>query len=327
MKNILSLFSRKKKKSTSSVGVALCSDGLAVALASVGNRPQEPAQIEQVKYVSCGVNERHSTLKQLLAEMNIGTTPCIAVMPRGSYNLIQTELPTVPAEELRDAVRWQLRDLLDFPVEEAVIETISFSVTTKGSPLAFAIATQRAEVQAIVNCIGEQPNLVLHAIDIPELSLRSILNHVEGNEQGLALLNLWGTTGMVAIIRKDELCMARQVSIGLNGLLEAADPDPQAEVDISAAQQELLDEAILDIQRSLDFYESNVARSPVCKVLIAPLRTPLPGLVEYLDTYLNPEVSFLDLNHLLSQKQRTDQLNPCMLPAIGAALRGIETLP
>jgi len=256
-------------------------------------------------------------------------------MPRGSYNLMQTELPSVPAEELQDAVRWQIRDLLDFPADDAVIETIEFDDTANGQPLSFAVAAQRSKVQELVGAVRDGAGLDLRAIDIPELSLRVLLKEVEGSEQGLALLILWQNAGLVVITRGEELCMARKVGVGLEALLNAADPEPDAGVDISMAQQELLDETILDIQRSLDFYESNVARRPVRKVLIAPLEAPLPGLVEYLDTYLNPEVGFLDLNRMFEHahpregdnEEGSEQRSPCVLPAISAAMRAFEMLP
>jgi len=256
-------------------------------------------------------------------------------MPRGSYNLMQTELPSVPTEELQDAVRWQIRDLLDFPADDAVIETIEFDDTANGQPLSFAVAAQRSKVQELVGAVRDGADLDLRAIDIPELSLRALLKEVEGSEQGSARLVLWQNSGLVVITRGEELCMARKVGVGLEALLNAADSEPDAGVDISMAQQELLDEAILDIQRSLDFYESNVARRPVRKVLIAPLEAPLPGLVEYLDTYLNPEVGFLDLNQMLEHthpregdsEHGMEQISPCVLPAISAAMRAFEMLP
>jgi MSHA biogenesis protein MshI len=248
---------------------------------------------------------------------------------------MQTELPAVPADELHEAVRWQIRDLLDFPPDEAVIETIKFEDTANGQPLSFAVAAQRHRIQSMVDAVRDEGGLNLRAIDIPELSLRALLHQVEGSEQGIALLILWPTEGMVVITRGEDLCMARKVGIGLEALINAAEPQEETGVEISMAQQELLDEAILDIQRSLDFYESNVSRRPVRKVFIAPLDYPLPGLVEYLDTYLNPEVSFLDLNQILDQAyprvensdHGVEQINPCVLPAIGAALRAFEMLP
>ena len=39
------------------------------------------------------------------------------VMPLGSYNLLQIEAPKVPPEELRSAVRWRVKDLIDFPID------------------------------------------------------------------------------------------------------------------------------------------------------------------------------------------------------------------
>lgn len=312
--------------------MALCSDGVAVALLSKNPHGESTPCLEYAAHACCSTEDYATTLKQMISGFDLDGAACVAIMPRGSYNLMQTELPAVPADELHEAVRWQIRDLLDFPAAEAVIETIQFDDTANGQPLSFAIAAQRQKIRELVKVVRDTAALDLHAIDIPELSLRTLLREVDGNEQGLALLLLWGTAGLVVITRGEELCMARKVGIGTDALLNAADPDPEAGVDISMAQQELLDEAILDIQRSLDFYESNVARRPVRKVLIAPLGMPLPGLVEYLDTYLNPEVGFLDLEQILEHKHANDdnkehgneQITTAVLPAISAAMRALE---
>ncbi|MFW6387097.1 MAG: hypothetical protein ACOC0G_00310 [Thermodesulfobacteriota bacterium] len=330
----LNILSRRKKEQRC-VGAALCPDGMAIAVLSRSSEDDVSPVLEHAAQVCCSPDACGTTLKQMVAGLNLGNAPCVGVMPRGSYNLMQTELPAVPADELHDAVRWQIRDLLDFPPDEAVIETIEFEDTANGRPLSFAVAAQRHRIQSLVNTVRDEGGLNLRAVDIPELSLRALLHQVEGSEQGIALLILWPTEGMVVIIRGEDLCMARKVGIGLEALINAAEPQEETGVDISMAQQNLLDDAILDIQRSLDFYESNVSRRPVRKVLIAPLDFPLPGLVEYLDTYLNPEVSFLDLNQILDQAypraensdHGVEQINPCVLPAIGAALRAFEMLP
>lgn len=327
----LNFLSRRNKKQHY-VGVALCPDGLGIAVLSKDSSGRDLLVLEHAAHVNCDAQDYHTHLKQMVADLDLASAACIAVMPRGSYSLIQTELPAVPANELQDAVRWQIRDLLEFPAADAVIETIQFDDTANGRSLSFAIAAQRHKVQEVVDVVHDSAGLNLRAIDIPELSLRALLRAVEGSEQGLALLILWKTTGLVAITRGDELCMARKVDIGIDALLNAADPAPESGVEISMAQQELLDEAILNIQRSLDFYESNVARRPVRKVLIAPLGVSLPGLVEYLDTYLNPAVAFLDLSQILQHKpahehhaeQTFSQITPCVLPAVSAAMRALE---
>jgi MSHA biogenesis protein MshI len=330
----LNILSRRKKEQRC-VGAALCPDGMAIAVLSRSSEYGVSPVLEHAAQVCCSTDACGTTLKQMVARLNLENAPCVGVMPRGSYNLMQTELPAVPADELHEAVRWQIRDLLDFPPDEAVIETIAFEDTANGQPLSFAVAAKRERIENLVQIVRDEGGLDLRAIDIPELSLRALLHQMEGSEQGIALLILWPTEGMVVITRGEDLCMARKVGIGLEALINAAEPQEETGVEISMAQQELLDEAILDIQRSLDFYESNVSRRPVRKVFIAPLDYPLPGLVEYLNTYLNPEVSFLDLNHVLDQAyprvensdHGVEQINPCVLPAIGAALRAFEMLP
>lgn len=334
IKEAILKFISRRKKNQRCIGVYLCPDGLAIGILSKNAQGMSTPILEHATRVCCNSNEYGKTLKQMVVGLNLDGAPCVAVMPRGSYSLLQTELPSVPADELHEAVRWQIRDLLEFPADEAIIETIQFGDTANGQPFSFAVAAQRPQVQDLVKIVRDDAGLDLQAIDIPELSLRTLLSEVEGSDQGLALLLLWETAGLVVIIRDNELYMARKVGIGIDALLDAADPEPEAGVEISMAQQELLDEAILDIQRSLDFYESNVARRPVRKVLIAPLVLPLPGLVEYLDTYLNPEVGFLDLNQILELKHPRDdnsahgneQITPGMLPAISAAMRAFEML-
>lgn len=309
--------------------MAISPEGVAAAYAIPTTDPgnEQGCSIQQMKFVACGANEQGTVTKELAAEFNAEAIPCIAVMPRGSYNLLQTDLPAVPADELHEAVRWQVRDLLDFSAEEAVIETIAFEGAANGQPLSFAIAAQTSAVKHMVSCVRDQAGLELRAIDIPELSLRHVLKHIPGSDQGLALLSLWEEGAMVVITRDDTLCMARKVGVGLNSLYAAASPEEQEGIDISASQQNLLDNAVLDLQRSLDYYESHVARNPVRQVLIAPLPQPIPGLSEYLGTYLNPDVGFIDLDNLLAPELREMQRSPYLVPAIGAALRGLEAQP
>ncbi|MDZ7748253.1 MAG: hypothetical protein U5K43_04970 [Halofilum sp. (in: g-proteobacteria)] len=41
----------------------------------------------------------------------------------GEYQLLQIEAPPVPAAEMRRAASWRVRELIDFPVDQAVVDT------------------------------------------------------------------------------------------------------------------------------------------------------------------------------------------------------------
>ncbi len=241
-------------------------------------------------------------------------------MARGSYNLIQIDPPDVPEGEFREAVRWQIKDLLDFPAEQAVVDTFSASAS-QSQELSFAVAASQERVWQVVHALRDA-DLDIAAIDIPELALRSLVSLLPDDDRGLALLSLWKDSGLITIVRNGELCMARRINLGVQELVAAADPATEVDgVEISEAQQNILDAVILEIQRSLDYYESSVSRQSVSTVYIAPLSDPIPGLQSYLDSYLAPEIQPLQLAQLLEDCTLPDsELSHC-LSAIGAALR------
>nr|WP_320049040.1 hypothetical protein [uncultured Desulfuromonas sp.] len=270
--------------------------------------------------VACSESEKKEALCKLVETHQLAQSRAVAVMERGSYNLIQIDPPDVPEAEFREAVRWQIKDLLDFPAEKAVVDTFSSS-GSQNQTLSFAVAASEERVWHVVNALREA-DLDIGAIDIPELALRSLVSLLPDDGRGLALLSLWRDNGLITITREGELCMARRINLGVQELVAAADPSEEVDgVDISEAQQNILDAVILEIQRSLDYYESSVSRQPVSTVYIAPLAHPVPGLQEYLDTYLAPEIRPLHMHELLEDCSLSDEELSHCLSAIGAALR------
>ncbi len=184
----------------------------------------------------------------------------------------------------------------------------------------FAVAAAQENIRYVVD-VMQQANLAVKVIDIPELALRNVLDRSFESERGVALLSLWRDSGLVTIVRNGELCMARRINLGVQELVTAADVEDVDGVEISQAQQNILDSVVLEIQRSLDYYESSVSRQPVSAVLLAPLTDPVPGLQSYLDSYLTPDVQQLDLGSWLGNSSVVTAQQSRCLAAIGAALR------
>jgi len=270
--------------------------------------------------VYCPAGQTSEALHKLVEKHDLAHSRTVAVMARGSYNLIQIDPPDVPEGEFREAVRWQIKDLLDFPAEQAVVDTFS-SEASENQTLSFAVAASQEQVWQMVHTLRDA-ELDTGAIDIPELALRSLMSLLPDDGRGLALLSLWRDSGLITIVRNGELCMARRINLGVQELVAAADPAGEIDgVEISEAQQNILDAVILEIQRSLDYYESSVSRQSVSTVYIAPLSDPIPGLQSYLDSYLAPEIKPLQVGDLLADCTMPDtELSHC-LSAIGAALR------
>lgn len=299
------------------VGVTFFSDG--VALVQLESSADGVVQLKVACSVECPGTEHARVLSELVSQYQLQGVPCAAVMARGTYNLIQVDKPAVPDNELRDAVRWQIKDLLDFPAEQAVIDIFS-GYGTGAQATTFTVAAAENKVRYVVDALRSAA-LDIKAIDIPEMALRNILAKSAENERGVALLTLWRDNGLITIVRGGELCMARRINLGIKELVAASDEAHIDGVEISEAQQNILDGMVLEIQRSLDYYESSVSRQAVSALLIAPSVEPIPGLLSYLDSYLAPEVRDLDLSHWLGGESMTVKEHSRCLSAIGAALR------
>ena len=50
---------------------------------------------------------------------------------------------------------------------------------------------------------------------------------------------------------------------------------------IAPEQQQAMDAIVLEVQRSLDYYESHFGQPPINSLVIAPLQQNVPGLVDY----------------------------------------------
>lgn len=301
------------------VGVTFFSDG--VALAHIEDDDGAALQLRQATSVDCAAGGHGAELARMVQRFGLQGCACVAVMARGSYSLVQVEVPAVPEEEQVDAVRWQIKDLLDFPAEEAVIEMLPAPAASSGN-MAFTVAAAQKKVRYVVDAVTEA-GLDLKAIDIPELVLRNVLMCTDEQERGVALLTLWEDSGLITIVRDGELCMARRINLGVEKLVSAGENGHVDGVELTAAQQEVLDAIVLEIQRSLDYYESGVSRQPVARVYVAPLVVPVSGLLDYLAAYLAPPVANFELGRYLDDAALGDdneQRARC-LAAVGAAMR------
>jgi MSHA biogenesis protein MshI len=168
------------------------------------------------------------------------------------YQIYQVEKPNVEASELAEAARWKLKDLLDYAPEDAVVDVFEFpegALKGRGT-LLNVVACRKAMVQEGVKLIAES-GLTLDSIDIAELALRNIaLECAEYEDQPVALLYLRHRFGMMVLVRSGMLYVSRRFDFSLDAL-----KDP-------AHQESVIQQLGLEVQRSLDYFESQMGQVP-----------------------------------------------------------------
>jgi MSHA biogenesis protein MshI len=261
-------------------------------------------------------------LTRVLGDLQLGRTPVSAVMGAGDYQIVQVEAPEVPAAELRQATRWKLRDQFDFPIESASIDLFDVPATSRRgrARMLFAVAAHGNAVNNIGSAVS-RATPGFDVIDIPELCQRNITSLLPQDQKGVALLLLREQFAQLVLTRNGLLYLTRRIELGQRAAnryeVVGAEPD-------SAAADATIDASALalELQRSLDYYESHFDQTAIGDLVIAPGGTRASTLATALSNETGLRVSTLSLGDCLDIADGIsvpDGWLSCM--AIGAALR------
>lgn len=240
---------------------------------------------------------------------------CTTLLASGAYQMLQLDAPVVPPEELREAVRWQLKDLVEFAVDTASVDVLTLPVgQMPGRPQSIIAVAASEQAVAPRMKLFDKARLNLCAIDIPEMAQRNVAALFEDEGRGLALLSLDENGGLLTFTYRGELCVARRIEL-TSQQLAAAD---------SARRTQMYERIGLELQRSLDNFERLYNMISVSKVVVGPCPFA-PGLVEYLHDYVYIPVQTADLTTVIDcddiPEIRNVALQAERLSVIGAALR------
>ena len=265
------------------------------------------------------------TLKNMVDTHRMAKQSASLVVAPLSHSLLLIEAPDVPPAELKAAVRWRIKDLIDFHIDDAVIDV--FEVPDKGAPgrakLMYAVAARAADIRDSIDLL-EGVGLEIDIIDIPELALRNIACMLPEDVQGVAMLYFGEENGVMTLTRQGSLYLSRNLDVGQAHM--RPNPDDSAE-EREERLHRVLDHVGLEIQRSLDYYESHFGQGAISNVAIAPMESNVPGMIPYLSGHLSIAVRLFDLNALIDiAEPMNDSAQACSLLAIGAALRHEQKL-
>ena len=258
-------------------------------------------------------------LRKIADDYGLERLTCVSTMELDSYNLLMVEAPDVQPDELRAAIRWRIKDLIDFHIDDAVVDVFEVP-DTKGAAgrnkMMYAVVSRTETVKSKIDQLLDA-DINLAVIDIPELALRNIASLLPEDVGGVAMVYMGQEKGLITITRQSTLFLSRRIGKGLNALPESFMHSNEEEV-----IRDWLDSIIVEVQRSLDYYESHFSNSQVSSIVITPLPRQLSGVTEYISEQLGIPARILDVNTLIDVPESLDQRlqTDCIL-AIGAALR------
>ncbi|HEX6708456.1 MAG TPA: agglutinin biogenesis protein MshI [Albitalea sp.] len=274
-----------------------------IALAHVLREPGGRPRLALLESVARERGSDADALARLRRSAGLQRYRCTTLMEPGAYQVVQVNAPAVPADELASALRWAVKDSLDFPAEQAIVDVLQVPSegAVAGRPsLAFAVAARREKVAERVQAF-QRAGVRLKVIDIAEAAQRNVAALFEQPGRGLAMLVLHDSGGLLSFTRDGELYAARHIDIVPDALAADADAERRA-----AAFERIG----LEVQRSLDNFDRQFSQVALQRVVVAST-LGTHALVNFLAQNLYLPVEAADLSTVMDS---------AAFPAFGADL-------
>ena len=295
------------KKLRSDGRAAVVIDGSSLHVASVTRARGERPSVTGLQTFSIPDDGLDGAALRQSMNRNDMRLPATTLLDPSEYQLLLVEAPDVRPDELRSAVRWRIKDLISFHIDDAVIDVFEIPDQRQQhrNRMMYAVAAKSSAVQERAAAL-ENAGLAVTVVDIPEMALRNLAMLSPAEKNGVALLHLEEERGVITISRQGTLFLTRHWEIGLRQVREASDASA-------------LDGILLEVQRSLDYYDSHFPHGMVAEVMLTPESYRIEGLTDFLGQHVTQPIRELRLGDLL--EGCGDVTTSGELLSVGAALR------
>ena len=272
-------------------------DWLAVGIAAQGIHV---AQINldgaMPRVLRCEYHEGEVTAAALeKACRGAGKHDCTTLLAPGEYQMLMVDAPNVPAGELKTAIRWKIKDSLNYHIDDATVDVLQIPASKYGADRAqsmYAIAASNTTIQQRIE-LFEQAKIKLDVIDVPEMAQRNIAALFEQEGRALVVLTFDDDGGLLTITAGGELYMSRRLEISAGQLQDANE----------SLRQQYRGRVELELQRSLDYFDRQYNNLPVSRVLVSvPKSNTLQGqsdLVSALASAVDVKTESLDIAQVM----------------------------
>ena len=290
------------------IGIEFLPAGVAIAQVHTGKKLS--GQLLSSDFLpAIGQQAQARALQQWVHSKDLQKRNCVCLMSRDDFNIHQVEKPKVDDAELISAVTWRIKDLIGYDVGSVVVDFYPMPISHKNNTQHLSVITaEDSTVAAYVECI-KSSGLKLVAIDVPSLVGSNFKKVQQSTGQTLAILSLTEFSGYLNIFHDTDLYVSRDFKIGTSKLSQ-----------VTADDEWTYDSLLLEIQRSMDYFESYYGLGSVSKLLLFPKIPATEKLTTYLQNLITFDIDFVTEN----DPEASNALELHCFHAYGAALRGIK---
>jgi MSHA biogenesis protein MshI len=260
-------------------------------------------KVNWVKQDSLPIENWQTALKTYVENNNLANTQCNIAFSISKYQLLQLDRPAVEDAELNQALQWAVKEQL-FSDDELVIDYFDPPAAASNIKKLNVVAISKRDVIEVRDGVLKA-GLALNIIGIEELA---ICNLVAPSDDAVITLKQ-EESGQLSlnIVKRNQLFFSRR----LRGYENLANFSPEE------LKMGVVDNLSLEIQRSMDYFESQLRQAPVKKVYLSLDTNHQDTLAEFIK-----EVIFVSVEKFIPNvAKNTDMpIAPSSLASLGAAI-------
>ncbi|MEP4891235.1 MAG: MSHA biogenesis protein MshI [Aliiglaciecola sp.] len=263
-----------------SVGLEFGDDSIQVSVLT-----DEMQNITWVKQHLLPIHDWQKHLQHYVSQESLTNTPCHVILSPSHYQIQQVEKPQVSDSELAQALVWSVKDLMPNQ-DDIVVDYFELPVQSAGENKVNVVALPKNTVEELTDGIVHT-GLELKSISILELIMADL---VESDDDAiLTLVQESGQEICLNIIKKGQVYFSRRLR-GYENLPTFSEEELQMGVG---------DNLSVEIQRSMDYFESQLRQAPVKKILLAIESPHLEKLAQMMQqlTFMTVEPMHIDVTH------------------------------
>ncbi|WP_158965619.1 MSHA biogenesis protein MshI [Paraglaciecola sp. L3A3] len=266
-------------------------------------------QLIWVKQHSLSKENWQHQLKHYVEQNKLQSTKCNVVLSISKYQIMHLDRPAVDDSELVQALQWSVKENLPGD-EDLVVDYFDPPTSSSGIKQVNVVAVTKSEICSIRDGILEAA-LVLEKICIEELSICNLIPFSE--DAAIVLKQEQGGQLSLNIIKQSKLFFSRR----LNGY------ENLGSLSAEELSMGIVDNLGLEVQRSMDYFESQLRQAPVKKLYLVLDSTHQDVIADLIKDLVY--VSVVPFEPEI-QKEQDLSLNPKSFTSLAAALASDKVL-
>lgn len=308
VRNFFTPFFSKRVKESTTHACALTITDSEVSLLHV-NYTQNRYEVhiaEKIRFAD-DKDSLHLVLAGVVQRNDLETIPTTWLLEPDDYQLFLIESMPVHPDEFRDALQWRLRSLLNYPIEDSIVDYFMLPANkiTPQHPMIAAIAAKRVQLQKTIEILKKcQVNLL--KIDVPEIAMHNLTATLETDEKSTAFIYFYPHIAILNITREKTIYFTRRINLSSDNILDKKN----------------IEDLSLDILRYFDYFQSQWRFPSPTRVFIGTKMGNTQELIQAFSDYVLAKTEAFSIEPLILNKSLVSKVNNEFLLSLGSLLKG-----